>query len=146
MLSRTAEHALRAVLFLARSEPGERVPVARIATALGAPQNYMGKTLQALVGAGLLESTRGPGGGFRLVRSPEVLTVADLAGAVEGRRGSGMCLMGGRRCSSATPCGAHERWQAVQRAAAAPLRRTTIADLMGNGTVRARTGSIRPGR
>ncbi len=140
MLTRTAEHALRAVLFLARRETGERVPAAEIAAALGAPANYLGKTLQSLVGAGLLDSTRGPGGGFRLVPSPAALTLADLVGAVEERRGSGMCLLGGRACSSLTRCEAHERWQAVQRESAEPMRRTTIADLLGAGEGRSGGG------
>lgn len=134
MLTRTAEHALRAVLFLARQRSGDAVPAASIAAALDAPANYLGKTLQALVAAGVLESLRGPRGGFRLLRRADELTLAELVGLVEEPKGPGMCLLGDRPCSSETPCAAHGQWLKVQRASAEPFRRTTIADLLdGSG-------------
>ena len=65
MLSRTAEYALRAVLFLA--DRGEPTNVDLIAERLGVPRNYLSKTLHRLAREGVLTSTRGQGGGFRLV-------------------------------------------------------------------------------
>ena len=66
MLSQTSEHAIRAVLFLAQQH-GEPVSADRVAGALGAPANYLGKTLNMLARRGLLASSRGPAGGFRLL-------------------------------------------------------------------------------
>ena len=57
MLSRTAEYALRAVLFLADS--GEPANVERIAERLRVPRNYLSKTLHRLAREGVLASTRG---------------------------------------------------------------------------------------
>lgn len=131
MLSQTAEHALRAVLFLAQHPEGEPVPADRIARALGAPANYLGKTLQLLARRGLLASARGPAGGFRLLRDSGGLTLADVVTAVDDApRPAGVCLLGNRACNSASPCAAHARWSAVQRELWAPLRQTTIADLL----------------
>ncbi len=106
------------------------MPVAAIATALDAPANYLGKTLQTLASAGVLDSQRGPGGGFRLARAADAMTVADVIGVVEEPKGSGMCLLGDQRCSGVAPCAAHVRWEAARREAAEPFRRTTIADLL----------------
>lgn len=131
-LSQTAEHALRAVLYLAQSDTPVPVPAAVIAAALGAPANYLSKTLHALARAGIVEGTRGPGGGFTLAVSCHELTVARIVGFFGDGGTSGVCLLGGRPCDHADPCEAHERWTAVLEASGAPLRNTTIADLLGD--------------
>lgn len=131
MLSQTSEHAIRAVLFLAQAG-GEAVSAERIAQALGAPANYLGKTLNTLARRGLLASARGPAGGFRLVREAGELSIAEVVEAVtDGPRPRAMCLLGNRPCRAATPCAAHARWSRVQHDLWAPLHRTTIADLLG---------------
>lgn len=132
MLSQTSEHAIRAVLFLAQQPAGELVPADRVAQALGAPANYLGKTLNTLARRGLLASSRGPAGGFRLVGPPEEIALADVVAAVSDRpRPATLCLLGNRPCHAESPCAAHTRWSAVQESLWAPLRRTSIADLFG---------------
>jgi Rrf2 family protein len=131
MLSQTSEHAIRAMLYLAQQAPGEPTPADRIARALGAPGNYLGKTLQLLARRGLLASARGPAGGFRLLRGADEIALADVVEAVsEGPRPQAVCLLGNRPCRAAAPCAAHARWNTVQDGLWAPLRRTTIADLL----------------
>ena len=66
MLSATADHALRATLVLARHASGTRLRATAIADAVGAPRNYMAKTLNQLAKAGIVSSSRGPLGGFLL--------------------------------------------------------------------------------
>lgn len=130
MLSQTAEHALRAVLFLARQPDGARVPAETIAEALDAPRNYLAKTLGALAKAGVIDGMRGPTGGFALRVPPGQLTLARVVGAFDEPPSSRMCLVGGRRCDGRDPCVAHGRWNSVRTAARAPMERTTIADLL----------------
>lgn len=130
MLSQTSEHAIRAVLFLAQQH-GEPVSADRVAGALGAPPNYLGKTLNTLARRGLLASSRGPAGGFRLLAEPGEISLEDVVAAVsEGPRQSAVCLLGNGPCRAASPCAAHARWSAVREELRAPLRRTTIADLL----------------
>ncbi|HYH78727.1 MAG TPA: Rrf2 family transcriptional regulator [Longimicrobium sp.] len=131
MLNQTSEHAIRAVLYLAQQAPGEPVPADRIAQALGAPANYLGKTLRQLARRGLLASTRGAAGGFRLLRRPGEIALADVVEAVsDGPRPRATCLLGNRPCLAARPCAAHARWSTVQDDLWSPLRRTTLADLL----------------
>ncbi len=131
MLSQTSEHAIRAVLFLAQQPHGQPVGAERVARALGAPANYLGKTLNTLARRGLLASTRGAAGGFRLVDAPERIALADVVAAVsDGPRPRAVCLLGNRPCGGSSPCAAHAGWSAVQQDLWEPLRRTTIADLM----------------
>ncbi|HEX8275468.1 MAG TPA: Rrf2 family transcriptional regulator [Longimicrobiaceae bacterium] len=134
MLSQTAEHALRAVLYLAQRAPGESVAADAIADALGAPRNYLSKTLNALARQGIVSSMRGPTGGFRLAVGAERLTLEEVVRAFDEPRERGACLLGGRPCRDEHPCEAHFRWKAVARDVWEPLRRTTVADLLGRTT------------
>lgn len=130
MLSQTSEHAIRALLYLAQHPAGEAVPAERIARALGAPANYLAKTLNALARHGLVSSTRGPAGGFRLRGAASDITLAAVVEAFGETRIQATCMLGDRPCSAATPCAAHVRWTEVQGAIRAPLRTTSIADLL----------------
>ena len=130
MLSQTAEYALRAALFLARDQNRRPIPAETIARALGAPANYMSKTLNALAKAGIVNGMRGPTGGFMLVRDPAELTVAEVVGTFDEPPARPMCLLGGRPCNAQNPCQAHMRWTAVTAAMRAPLTATTVANLL----------------
>lgn len=131
MLSQTSDYALRAVLVLARHHGGPPVRAEAIARATGAPRNYLGKTLHALVRAGLVTSARGPAGGFALAAAPEAVTLAAVVDCFDDPRPSGHCLLGAGPCDLARPCAAHHGWTAVRAARRAPLTGTTIADLLG---------------
>jgi len=128
MLTRTGEHALRAVLLLAQRRD-ELVPSAAIARELDAPSGYLAKTLSELAQRGLVEGRRGPGGGYRLAVEPAELTLAGLLDGFEPAL-SDRCLLNGRDCDAHGPCAAHERWSQVQLAVREPLNETTIADLL----------------
>lgn len=132
VLSQTAEHALRATLYLGRSGSGSLVSAREVAEALGTPANYTGKTLRQLARKGVLRSTRGREGGFALAVRPEELTIADIVDAVdEAPLRTAVCLLGDRPCSPGTPCEAHVRWTEVRRRASELLERTTLAELLG---------------
>jgi Rrf2 family protein len=138
MLSQTAEYALRTVLLIAERGVAGPVGVDQIAQELGVPRNYLSKTLHQLARAGVLSSTRGPGGGFRLavpaarLRLVRVIEPFDDIGA--GRR----CLLGRPVCSDRTACRVHGRWKATGEAVAAFFQDTTVAELLREGAGAAR--------
>lgn len=82
MLSKTAEYALRASVWLAR-EPGKTESAERLAGAIRVPRRYLHKVLQDLVEAGLVRSQSGPGGGYTLSRDPCTITILDVIDAVD---------------------------------------------------------------
>jgi Rrf2 family protein len=130
MLSQTSEYALRAVIYLARIPPGKLTSAEVIAEALGAPRNYLSKTLNTLAKRGFLTSTRGPAGGFRLNVQAHMLTLAEVIRAIDEPRTGRMCLIGGRACDHRHPCPVHFRWKDVTTEMWSPLTNTTIADLL----------------
>lgn len=133
MLSKTAQYALRAVHHLARSPRGERVPAVEIAEALGVPGNYLSKILHALGRAGLLESVRGPNGGYALARSPEAIPLSEILAAFDEHPDDERCLLGRGRCRDSDPCPAHGRWKEVSDRVYGFFEETTVADLLGEG-------------
>jgi Rrf2 family protein len=129
VLNQTAEYALRAVLHLAESYPGTPTRVADIADALDVPHNYLSKVLHVLAREGILESSRGPSGGFWLARPPEKLLLAHVISPfdpIEDR-----CLLMRRRCSDLTPCIAHHQWKDVALKLRGFFRETSVADIVG---------------
>ena len=130
MLTQTADHALRALLAIARHGGERPLRVDEVAELTGAPRNYLGKTLGALVKAGLLRSARGPLGGFTLAVDARAITVTRVADLFTEPRAPRRCLLGGGLCDPAHPCTAHARWTALAAAARAPMDQTTLADLL----------------
>lgn len=128
MLNRSADHALRAVLYLAQHDG--RCSGDAIANALGVPRNYLGKVLNTLVHAGVLHSIRGPSGGFILAVPADTLTVACVLAPFQDAPTRSRCLLGDRACDAARPCAAHLRWSSVFSAIAAFYRETTVALLL----------------
>ncbi|MDQ6817523.1 MAG: Rrf2 family transcriptional regulator [Actinomycetota bacterium] len=83
-ISAKADYAVRAAVELAAT-PGERpVKAELIATAQEIPLNFLENILGELRHAGIVRSHRGAEGGFRLARSPDQVTIADIIRAVEG--------------------------------------------------------------
>ncbi|GLZ11877.1 transcriptional regulator [Actinomadura sp. NBRC 104425] len=83
-MSEGVEWALHTCLNLAWVERDRAVPTSTLAAFYELPPAYLNKQLQALVRAGILASTPGPRGGFRLARAPEKITVLDVVVAIEG--------------------------------------------------------------
>lgn len=81
MISKTAEYAVRAALWLA-GHPSRAWTVQSVAAEIGVPSGYLAKVLQLLGRAGLVHAQPGPGGGFLLAQSPQQTCVLDLVRAV----------------------------------------------------------------
>jgi Rrf2 family protein len=128
MLSQTGTYALQAALHLARQE-GKTVAAGTMAQELELPGTYLAKVLHRLVREGVLRSTRGPRGGYRLSGDPAAVTVAAVVAPFQELRPSRQCLLGGP-CDLQHPCTAHERRSAWTAAALEILERTTLADLL----------------
>jgi len=129
MMSKTGVHALTALAALAKLSHGSYAGTGDIAKAIGAPRNYLGKLLQALIREGLVESQKGKGGGFRLARHPETITLLDVMEPVSRVGRWTGCFLGRPSCSDTAPCAVHERWETARDAYFRFLRETTVADL-----------------
>jgi Rrf2 family protein len=130
MLSYTSDYALRAVLVFAGDTQQRPLRADEIADATGAPRNYMGKTLNSLVKAGVLKSARGPQGGFSLAIPADSLTIARVIDCFVEPRAHTQCLLGNRACDPNKPCNAHKLWTSITHQRRSPLATTTVAQLL----------------
>jgi len=145
MLSQTAEYALRTVLYLATTDQAELSNVTDIAERLDIPRNYLSKTLHQLARAGVLTSTRGKHGGFRLTKPPSKLSLAEVVAPFDGPTGARICLLGRAACSDSDPCPAHGRWKSVSNEVSTFFRETKVSDLLESPVARV-TRKARPAR
>jgi Rrf2 family protein len=83
-LSEGVEWALHSCVLLAWLEDEAPISTSRLADAYELPSAYLNKQLQALRAAGIVTSTAGAHGGFRLARAPEAITLLDVVDAIEG--------------------------------------------------------------
>jgi Rrf2 family protein len=93
LLSQTAEYALRAAVRLA-THPDQAWTTREISDAALVPAGYLAKILSALTRAEIITSQRGPGGGFRLRRSPSEVTLLDVINAVDPLQRIESCPLG----------------------------------------------------
>jgi Rrf2 family protein len=84
-LGNTTRYALESLAYLIRSHArNEWAQIADIAAACDIPRKYLEQVLLDLKSAGLLESKKGQGGGYRLVRSPDQISLAQVLAATQG--------------------------------------------------------------
>ena len=88
------------------------------------------KTLHALAKDGILESRRGPGGGFRKAFVPQQLTLARIICAIEGEERFPKCIWGFSTCSDATSCPLHQKWKDMKEQLESFFHSTTIQDMV----------------
>lgn len=129
MLSSTAQYALRAMVYLASCDPEQPVQAKQIAAKTAVPLHYLSRILYEAVRAGLLESSRGVGGGFRLAKPRAKIKLYDILSRFDDVLDRAKCPFGQARCSDSNPCGFHEHWKPISSAYREMLENTTLADI-----------------
>jgi Rrf2 family transcriptional regulator, iron-sulfur cluster assembly transcription factor len=129
MISKTSLHAVQAFAALATLADGQYAGAGALAKQIGARPNYLGKLLQMLAREDLVISQKGFGGGFRLNRPPEQITMYDVVEIIDHVSRWKRCLLGRPECGGDNPCAVHDRWAAVREAYLKLLNETTIAEL-----------------
>jgi Rrf2 family protein len=132
-LSSTAQQAIRAVVCIASGADHGPVRVDEIAAALDCPRNYLSKILHSLVRAGVLNSERGPKGGFQLSAPPARVTLAQVVAPFK-PVGERRCLLGRPQCNNKHACILHQSWSRVASPVDAFFTTTTVANLLGGNS------------
>jgi Rrf2 family protein len=133
LLSQKAKYALRALLVLARAEPGRMVLVGEIAEEQNVPRKFLELILLELRKDGLLFSQRGRGGGYTLARPASSITFGQVVRIMDGPLAPLPCasVTGYRRCADCQDektCEIRRVFRKVRDAMAEILDRTTLAD------------------
>lgn len=132
-LSEPVSLALHAAALLAR-RPDERVANARLAATLRVSEHHLAKVMQRLARAGIVGSTRGPQGGFQLVRPAESIALVELFEAIDGPVGEATCLLSHQICDG-SDCLVGELVNDVHGQVRHYLTETTLARLADRFTL-----------
>ncbi len=122
-MSQGVEWGLHCCVALGWIGQGEVISTAKLAAKFGLPAAYLNKSLQALARAGVLVSSAGPRGGFRLARAPSKITLLEVVDAIEGQEAAFRCTEIRRTGDGASPASECKRPCAV----AAAMRQAEVA-------------------
>jgi Rrf2 family protein len=131
------EQAIHSVLLLCGLTPTGVLSATALAEFHGVSASYLLKHLQALAGAGILQSVPGPKGGYRLAKAADAITLLDIVLAIEGRHPAFRCSEIRRRGPAPlpetfyrAPCAVNAAMLKAEQAYRTELRKVTIADLL----------------
>ena len=126
-LSRLTDYAVVALVRLGAAEGVATSP--GIAAAIGIPEPTVAKVLKSLGNGGLVTSTRGAHGGYRLSRPLAAIAVAEVIVAIDGPIALTSCVDGAVGCESQSLCPVAGRWDPVNDAIRDALTGITLADM-----------------
>jgi Rrf2 family transcriptional regulator, iron-sulfur cluster assembly transcription factor len=107
IVSMTAEYALRAMAQIAALGVDGAIRAKDLSELAHVPTPYLSKILRRLVAAGLLDSEKGHGGGFRLARPAHKISFADIFEALDESLDENRCAFGWGECDQKRPCLLH---------------------------------------
>lgn len=130
MLSYTCKTAVKAVLYLAcSSETGDKKSIKDIAEHINASGHTVSKMLQTLVKRGVINSTKGPSGGFYMSQEQQLQPIINIVEAIDGMQVFTGCGLGLSKCSETHPCPIHDQYKKPREMIEKLFRENTVMDL-----------------
>jgi Rrf2 family protein len=136
-ITRQADYAVRAVLYLAQLGPGARASTAQIAREQRIPLTFLAKIVSQLSAAGVVRATRGAHGGVALARAPEEVNLLEIVEAIDGPVMLSECTVNPETCTLSDDCVVRSVWCEARSLLVSRLAQTSFAQL-------ARTRVARP--
>ena len=130
IVSTKGRYALRVMIDLAEHQAERYVPLKEVAERQEISEKYLENILKVLVQNGFLEGLRGKGGGYRLTRTPDQYTVAEILLLTEGSLAPVGCLVpGAPACERLPNCRTYTMWKGLNDMIADYFGKITLADL-----------------
>lgn len=132
-LSTFTDYALRVLIYAAARAP-EQVSLTELAEAYGISRNHLIQVVRKLGHLDYLHTTRGRGGGIRLGKPAETITIAEIVKATEPGFDMAECFkkQGGNRCRLTPVCSLRGALAEATHAFLDTLEKTTLADIVDN--------------
>lgn len=130
MLSYTCKTAIKAVIYLAsKSAAGEKAGIKETAVHINASEHTVGKILQILARHGLINSLKGPSGGFFINEIQQEQSISSIVEAIEGKEIFKECGLGLSQCNATHPCPIHNEYKVARDLIERLFRENKIKDL-----------------
>ena len=129
-ISSRCEYGLRAMVYLARHEQEEKpVPLTEIVAQEGIPGPFLERILAQLREGGLVSTTRGVSGGYRLARGSEAIAIGEIVTTLDGPLELAGCVPDDAACDRSHSCAARTVWRQLDTAISGALNGITLHDL-----------------
>jgi Rrf2 family protein len=128
-ITRQADYAVRAVLYLAGLNNGRRAPTSEIAREQRIPPSFLAKIVSQLSVAGVVQTSRGARGGVTLARAPGEITLLEVIEAIDGPILLNECVEDPSVCYFGDDCPVQGVWCDAQSSLVQKLRATNFLGL-----------------
>ena len=136
MLSLSCKYAIRATVYLmSRSEQKIKAGIKEIAGEIEANEHTTGKILQLLARAGIICSSKGPGGGFFMESERKPVYLIDIVNVIDGDHFFFECGLGLKKCSETRPCPIHHTYKISREKLYDEFCTLTVKELADNITL-----------
>lgn len=129
-ITRQADYALRAMLYLSELEPTKKAATSQIAQHQRIPPSFLAKIISQLSIAGLIKTSRGARGGVELARAPEKISVLEVVEAIDGPITLNECSAQPEGCPFGEDCPIRPIWCSTQHELVDRLRSTSFGQLL----------------
>jgi Rrf2 family protein len=129
LFSRSAEYAIRAMIFLAAREPGKLAGAREISQAENIPMPFLWKILHMLAKRRLVRSFKGIRGGYELALPADRISIGAIVNVSDGNEFRETCVLGLPECDQRHPCPLHDQWKGIRARVTEMLDETSLADL-----------------
>jgi len=130
MLSKSCIYALRSIIFIAHNATIEsKIGIKEIAKELDLPTHYLGKILQQLSKNEIIQSIKGPNGGFYLDDNSKEVKLITIIEIIDGLDFFNSCGLGLKECSEEHPCPLHFDFKIYRDGLWKLFNSTSILDL-----------------
>jgi len=129
-INRQTDYAVRAMLCLARREPGARLATQRIQQEMHIPRSFLKRIVADLSRVGLVNTFAGPNGGLELALPAAAIHLRQIWEAVEGPLLISDCLEGEAACPLEPGCPVNRHWRRLQSLIVQELESVTLAELV----------------
>lgn len=131
MFSKACEYGIRATLYIAQqSVDGKRVSLKEISSGTNSPEAFTAKVLQQLARNGIIQSTKGPHGGFEVNEEQmSRVKLSEIVDAIDGNAIYSGCGLGLERCNAEKPCPLHDQFMVIRDELKQMLESTTLDQL-----------------
>ena len=131
-ITRQADYALRAMLYLSRLDTNIRAATSQIADEQQIPPSFLAKIISQLSIAGLISTSRGARGGVTLARPAEDITLLDVVEAIDGPISLNVCSHSAGACPFGEDCPIQPIWSDAPIELVNRLKSTTFGQLVSN--------------
>jgi len=131
MFSKACEYGIRALTVIAMAgKENRRIGIKELCKAANTPESFTAKILQNLVKREIINSQKGPSGGFYISRELDQITLYDIVDAIDGKAIFSRCGLGLTACNANKPCPLHFKFEVVREELNDMCKNNTLQDLV----------------